>query len=336
MPRTQSALLEAMAERQVTVDGVTRAAAGAVPRHRDREPDRAGGDVPAPRGAARPVRAALGARLSVAGRGGRDRRRAAARASARDARAARRRGRRRDAPGRGRGRLRRRPRARVDRRPRPRDARGRGRLDRRLRPRQPHARAHRARAGRCCRDATTSFPPTSSALFLPVLGHRLLLTASFVAETRALGRARGAADDHGALPRARAAARRPDWERGLDEPPGSGPAAPVPERKAPAVSARPASAARRASVRRPAEPPPRPRQRRDRHAAVRDRRPGLDDRLVRERAALGRDRPRRVHRPRPRCRRGAARRRRLRPQARDGHLRRRRCRGSRSRARSPR
>ena len=87
MPRTQSALLEAMAERQVTVDGVTRAAARAVPRDRDREPDRAGGDVPAARGAARPVRAARRARLPDAGRRGLDRPRAAARPSARGARA---------------------------------------------------------------------------------------------------------------------------------------------------------------------------------------------------------------------------------------------------------
>ena len=42
----------------------------------------------------------------------------------------------------------------------------------------------------------------------------------------------------------------------------------------------------RAAVRRPAEPPPRPRQRGDRLAAVRARRSGLDDRLVRDRAAL--------------------------------------------------
>ena len=32
-------------------------------------------------------------------------------------------------------------------------------------------------------------PDDVDALFLPVLGHRLLLTPSFVAETRALGRA---------------------------------------------------------------------------------------------------------------------------------------------------
>ena len=55
MPKTQSALLEAMAERQVTVDGVTRPVAAAVPPARDREPDRARRHVPAARGPARPL-----------------------------------------------------------------------------------------------------------------------------------------------------------------------------------------------------------------------------------------------------------------------------------------
>ena len=55
MPKTQSALLEAMAERQVTVDGVTRRLPEPVPRDGDRESDRAGGHVPAARGPARPL-----------------------------------------------------------------------------------------------------------------------------------------------------------------------------------------------------------------------------------------------------------------------------------------
>ena len=55
MPKTQSALLEAMAERQVTVDGETRPLPEPVPGHRDAEPDRVRGDVPAPRGPARPL-----------------------------------------------------------------------------------------------------------------------------------------------------------------------------------------------------------------------------------------------------------------------------------------
>ena len=89
MPKTQSALLEAMAEQPGDRRRRDATAAVAVPRDRDREPDRAGGHVPAPRGAARPLRAALGARLPGRGGGDRDRAGAATRASARRARAAR-------------------------------------------------------------------------------------------------------------------------------------------------------------------------------------------------------------------------------------------------------
>ena len=53
--KTQSALLEAMQERQVTVDGDHPPAAEPVPRDRHPEPDRVGGHVPAAGGAARPV-----------------------------------------------------------------------------------------------------------------------------------------------------------------------------------------------------------------------------------------------------------------------------------------
>ena len=77
MPKTQSALLEAMAEQQVTVDGVTRTAPRAVPRARDAEPDRVRGHVPAPRGAARPLLRADDARLPGRRRRGADRGRAA-------------------------------------------------------------------------------------------------------------------------------------------------------------------------------------------------------------------------------------------------------------------
>ena len=71
-PKTQAALLEAMQERQVTIEGVTHPLAAAVPRRRDAEPDRARGDVPAAGGAARPLPAADGVRLSdPRGRGGR-------------------------------------------------------------------------------------------------------------------------------------------------------------------------------------------------------------------------------------------------------------------------
>ncbi len=68
MPKTQSALLEAMAERQVTVDGDHARAARAVLPDGDGEPDRVRGDVPAPRGTARPVRAPLEPRLPGARR----------------------------------------------------------------------------------------------------------------------------------------------------------------------------------------------------------------------------------------------------------------------------
>ena len=48
-PRTQSALLEPMEERQVTVEGVTHLLPDAVRRHRDREPDRSARHVSAAR-----------------------------------------------------------------------------------------------------------------------------------------------------------------------------------------------------------------------------------------------------------------------------------------------
>ena len=54
-PKTQSALLEAMEERQVTVDGDDLPAARAVHGGRDPEPDRDGGHLCPARGAARPV-----------------------------------------------------------------------------------------------------------------------------------------------------------------------------------------------------------------------------------------------------------------------------------------
>ena len=63
-PKTQAALLEAMQERQVTIDGRTRTARAPVPRARDAEPDRVRGHLPAARGAARPLPAADRDRLS--------------------------------------------------------------------------------------------------------------------------------------------------------------------------------------------------------------------------------------------------------------------------------
>ena len=63
-PRTQAALLEAMAEGRVTVDGADPHAQAAVSRYRHAEPDRSRGDVPAARSPARPLPDALHARLS--------------------------------------------------------------------------------------------------------------------------------------------------------------------------------------------------------------------------------------------------------------------------------
>ena len=64
MPKTQSALLEAMAEQQVTVDGETRRLDDPFLVHGDAEPDRVRGNVPASRGAARPLLREDDARLS--------------------------------------------------------------------------------------------------------------------------------------------------------------------------------------------------------------------------------------------------------------------------------
>ena len=84
-PKTQSALLEAMQEAQVTIDGVTYAARAAVLRRRHAEPDRVRGHLSAARGAARPLRRAARARVPAVWRRGADARRADDRAAARPA-----------------------------------------------------------------------------------------------------------------------------------------------------------------------------------------------------------------------------------------------------------
>ncbi len=61
--KVQSALLEAMAERQITRRRGELPAAAPVPRDGDAEPDRAGRHLPAARGAARPLHAARARRL---------------------------------------------------------------------------------------------------------------------------------------------------------------------------------------------------------------------------------------------------------------------------------
>ena len=62
-PKTQAALLEAMGEGQVSVDGAVAAAARAVRGARDRQPDRVRGHLRAARGAARPLPDAAAPRL---------------------------------------------------------------------------------------------------------------------------------------------------------------------------------------------------------------------------------------------------------------------------------
>ena len=61
--KVQSALLEAMQERQVTIGAGDLPAAGALPRPRHPEPHRAGGHLPAARGAGRPLHAQAARRL---------------------------------------------------------------------------------------------------------------------------------------------------------------------------------------------------------------------------------------------------------------------------------
>ena len=68
-PRTQSALLESMSERQVSADGQTLSAAPAVHGHRHAEPRRVRGDVSLARKPTRPLPAPHSAGLSRAGGG---------------------------------------------------------------------------------------------------------------------------------------------------------------------------------------------------------------------------------------------------------------------------
>ena len=75
-PKTQAALLEAMQENQVTIDGETLPARAPVHRARDPEPDRVRGHVSAARGPARPLLDAALARLPAARRRGADAERA--------------------------------------------------------------------------------------------------------------------------------------------------------------------------------------------------------------------------------------------------------------------
>ena len=70
--KVQSALLEVMSERQVSIGGVTYPRTGSLPRARDAEPDRVRGRVPAARSAARPVPPQGARAVPHAHRGARD------------------------------------------------------------------------------------------------------------------------------------------------------------------------------------------------------------------------------------------------------------------------
>ncbi len=72
--KVQSALLEVMQERQVTIAGETHQVPAPVPRDGDAEPDRDRGHVPAARSAGRPLHDEGSRRLPERGRGIRDRR----------------------------------------------------------------------------------------------------------------------------------------------------------------------------------------------------------------------------------------------------------------------
>ena len=74
-PKTQAALLEAMQERQTTVDGTAYPLSPAVHGGSDPEPHRAAGHLSAARGPARPVPVQADAEISVGGGGAGDRRR---------------------------------------------------------------------------------------------------------------------------------------------------------------------------------------------------------------------------------------------------------------------
>ena len=206
----------------------------------------------------------------------------------------------------------------MDGRARARDARGRRSRRRRLGARAASRSSAPRAPGRSSTDGGHVLPDDVDTLFLPVLGHRLLLSASFLAETRGLGRDAALGVDQGSLPRAGAGSRARLGQRvgAADRRlttcrPASG------RRSRSCRDAGASSGCRSASCRAVAAAPggdvigTRP---------VRSRRSGLDDRLVRDRTTLRRVRTRRVRRARPLRRRGAARRARLRPASGDGRL----------------
>ena len=206
MPKTQSALLEAMAEQQVTVDGVDTPARRAVPRHGDPEPDRVRRHVPAAGGAARPLLRPHDARLSGRGRREPDRGRAARRASTDTPRADRRRRRRRgDERGGARGLPARRGRA-LGRRARTHDAPAGDGRDRQLRPRLPGPQPCGARVGDAERPPVRN-PGGRRAAVRPRADAPPALPAEFRGRDQGPRLGSGFGGDPAALPRAGPEAR---------------------------------------------------------------------------------------------------------------------------------
>ena len=183
MPKTQSALLEAMAERQVTVDGVTRQLPIPFLVLATQNPIELEGTFPLPE--AQLDRFLLKTALGYPGADEElrilDHQRHGHPLAALRAGAHRRRG---EGPPRpGGGRLRRRPPRTLGRRSRPRDARDRGRLDRRF-VRGSLALERAARAWALLNGRDYVVPEDVEPLFLPVLGHRIVFTPVLLAEAR--------------------------------------------------------------------------------------------------------------------------------------------------------
>ena len=186
MPKTQSALLEAMAEHQVTVDGATRILPQPFLVMATENPIEYEGTFPLPEAQLDRffLRTALGypeaddeLKILHEQRHG---------APARTPRAAPRPRRDRGAPRRGAGRLRRARDPALDRRPRPRDARGRRRLDRRLGPRIL-ALERAVRAWALLHGRSYVVPEDVERLFDAVLVHRVVFRPAFLAEARKTG-----------------------------------------------------------------------------------------------------------------------------------------------------
>ena len=320
MPKTQSALLEAMAERQVTVDGVTRELPEPFLLLATENPIEYEGTFPLPEAQLDRffLKTALGypgvddeLRILDEQRYGHPldqlepvvdarRHRTSSRAAAQDVYVDDR------APA-------------LDRRPRARDARARRRRDRQLGARQPRARARRARVGAPPRSRRTSSPRTSSGSSCP---------CSCTGSSSGRLPRRGARDGGWARGDRRASASAASSSRRARAPRTStSPSVPDCPWPTPTVRSRSSRGGRLVGLSFGAMRSARRGAGSD-VAGSRPYRPGDDvdtidwDASARLSSARG---TRRVHRPRALRRRGAARRRRLRPPAGDGALSRRRC-----------